>query len=334
MFTLRNLVSTLAFSLCVSSAFAADITGAGSSFVYPLIAKWAEQYKASGNVNYQSIGSSGGISQIKAKTVDFGASDKPLNPAELKAAGLVQFPVVIGGVVPVINLPGVANNQLKLTGTVLADIFMGKISKWNDPAIASLNPGVKLPSANITVVHRADGSGTTFIFTNYLAKVNPEWKAKLGAGDASVAWPVGMGGKGNEGVSAFVQKVKGSIGYVEYSYALQTKMNTAQLKNKAGAFVVPNATTFQAAAAGATWTKEDNFYEILTEQAAPTAWPITGAVFVLMQQKQSKPVQGKAVTSFFEWGFTKGDAVANQLNYVPLPDSVVKMVRESWAAIQ
>lgn len=323
---------TISAALTASHAFA-DVTGAGSSFVYPLMSKWSDMYKDTTKVNYQSIGSSGGISQIKAKTVTFGASDKPLKPEELKASGLVQFPVVIGGVVPVINMPGLKANQLKLTGPVLADIFMGKIKRWNDPAIMALNAGVKLPAAPITVVHRSDGSGTTFLFTNYLSKVSSEWKSKVG-NDASVAWPTGMGGKGNEGVAAFVQKVKGSIGYVEYSYAKQTNMPTAQLKNAAGSFVIPDDVTFKAAAAGAKWSPANSFYEILTEQSGAQAWPITGAVFVLMQQKAVKPTDSSAALKFFEYGLSKGDAAATALDYVPLPDAVVKMVRDSWSSIK
>lgn len=323
---------TISAALTASNAFA-DVTGAGSSFVYPLMSKWSDMYKDTTKVNYQSIGSSGGISQIKAKTVTFGASDKPLKPAELKASGLVQFPVVIGGVVPVINMPGLKTNQLKLTGPVLADIFMGKIKRWNDPAIMALNAGVKLPAAPITVVHRSDGSGTTFLFTNYLAKVSPAWKSKVG-NDASVAWPTGMGGKGNEGVAAFVQKVKGSIGYVEYSYAKQTKMPTAQLKNASGSFVSPDDLTFKAAAAGAKWSPANSFYEILTEQSGAQAWPITGAVFVLMQQNAVKPADSAAALKFFEYGLSKGDAAATALDYVPLPDAVVKMVKDSWSSIK
>jgi phosphate transport system substrate-binding protein len=282
-------------------------------------------------MNYQSIGSGGGIKQIKAKTVDFGASDKPLTPEELEKHGLTQFPTVMGGVVPVINVDGIKEGQIKLTGTVLADIFMGKIKKWNDPAIAGLNKGVALPAGEITVVHRSDGSGTTFLFTNYLTKVSPEWKDKVGS-EASVAWPVGTGGKGNEGVANFVKQIKGSIGYVEFAYAKQNKMNYAQLQNKDGVFVSPTEDNFKAAAANAQWDKAPGFYEILTDEPGKASWPITGATFILMHKSQASPAQAAEVLKFFEWAYTSGDNMALELDYIPMPDSVVKLIQGSWKA--
>jgi phosphate transport system substrate-binding protein len=316
------------------AAPAAEVTGAGASFPAPIYAKWADAYqKATGNkINYQSIGSGGGIKQITAKTVDFGASDMPLKPEALDKDGLVQFPTVIGGVVPVVNLVDVKPGQLKLTGAVLADIYLGKILKWNDKAIADLNPGVKLPDQDIGVVRRADGSGTTFIFSNYLSKVSPEWKQKVGEGTA-VQWPVGLGGKGNEGVSAFVQRLPGSIGYVEYAYAKQNKMTHAILKNAAGNFVVPDDTTFKAAAAQADWTKSA-FAEILTEQNGKDAWPITGATFILMHKVEDKPAQAAEALKFFQWSYKNGDKLADELDYVPLPDSLVKLINASWSQIK
>ena len=311
-------------------AHAAEITGAGASFPAPMYAKWAEAYqKATGNrVNYQSIGSSGGIRQIRAKTVDFGASDAPLTPEELEKDNLVQFPTVIGGVVPVVNIPGIKPGQLRLNGQVLGDIYLGKITKWNDKAIADLNPGVPLPNQDIGVVRRADGSGTTFIFTNYLAKVNAEWKQKIGEGTA-VQWPVGLGGKGNEGVAAFVQRLPGSIGYVEYAYAKQNKLAHAMMQNAAGAFVAPDDTTFKAAAAGADWTKS-GFYEILTNMPGKESWPITGATFILVHKSPDKPQQVAEVLKFFNWAFANGDKLALELDYVPMPDTVVKQIQSAW----
>jgi len=316
------------------TAHAAEVTGAGASFPAPIYAKWADAYqKATNNrINYQSIGSGGGIKQITAKTVDFGASDMPLKPDALEKDGLVQFPTVIGGVVPVVNLADVKPGQLKLTGAVLADIYLGKILKWNDKAIADLNPGVKLPEQDIGVVRRADGSGTTFIFSNYLSKVSAEWKQKVGEGTA-VQWPVGLGGKGNEGVSAFVQRLPGSIGYVEYAYAKQNKMTHAVMKNAAGNFVAPDDTTFKAAAANADWTKSA-FAEILTDQAGKDAWPITGATFILMHKVEDKPAQAAEALKFFEWSYKNGGKLAEELDYVPLPDSLVKLINASWSQIK
>jgi len=311
-------------------ALAADITGAGATFPAPVYAKWAEAYqKATNNrVNYQSIGSSGGIRQIRAKTVDFGASDAPLTPEELAKDGLVQFPTVIGGVVPVVNLPGIKPGQLRLNGQVLGDIYIGKITKWNDKAIADLNPGVQLPGNDVGAVRRADGSGTTFIFTNYLSKANAEWKQKVGEGQA-VQWPVGLGGKGNEGVAAFVQRLPGSIGYVEYAYAKQNKLSYALMQNAAGAFVTPDDSAFKAAAAGAEWTKS-GFYEILTNMPGKESWPITGATFILVYKAPEKPQQTAEVLKFFDWAYANGDKLAADLDYVPLPDTVVKQVQAAW----
>ncbi len=331
-------IKWLALSVVVASlsisAQAAEVTGAGASFPAPVYAKWADAYqKATGNrINYQSIGSGGGIKQITAKTVDFGASDMPLKPEALEKDGLVQFPTVIGGVVPVINLPGIKPGQLKLTGAVLADIYLGKIVKWNDKALVELNPGLKLPDQDIGVVRRADGSGTTFIFSNYLSKVSPEWKKKVGEGTA-VQWPVGMGGKGNEGVSAFVMRLAGAIGYVEYAYAKQNKMTYAVLKNAAGNFVAPDDLTFKAAAADADWSKS-SFAEILTEQSGKNAWPITGATFVLMHKVEDKPAQAAEALKFFEWAYKDGGKMAEDLDYVALPDSLIKLIHASWGQIK
>jgi phosphate transport system substrate-binding protein len=311
----------------------AQISGAGATFPAPLYAKWAEVQKAESGLalNYQAIGSGGGIKQIEARTVAFGASDKPLKPEELDANGLVQFPTVIGGVVPVVNLPGVAPGQLKLTGPLLADIFLGKVTRWSDPAIGALNAGVKLPNLPITVVHRSDGSGTTFLFTSYLAAVAPQW-AKVGASDA-VAWPAGQGGKGNDGVSGYVKQTAGAIGYVEYAYAKQNVMTHVDLQNTSGAYVAPTAETFAAAASGADWSKAPGFYLLLIDQPGPDAWPITGATFILMHKQQADPATAKAVLQFFDWAYAKGDAAANELAYVPLPADLKARVRESWKAI-
>lgn len=316
------------------SATAAEITGAGASFPAPIYAKWADGYqKATGNkVNYQSIGSGGGIKQINAKTVDFGASDMPLKADDLDKGGLMQFPTVIGGVVPVVNVPGVQPGQLVLTGPLLADIYLGKIAKWNDKAIADLNPKVTLPNIDIAVVRRADGSGTSFIFTNYLSKVSEEWKTKVGEGTA-VQWPTGMGGKGNEGVAAFLQRIPNSIGYVEYAYAKQNKLAHVMLKNAAGNVVGPDDLTFKAAAAGADWHKS-NFGEILTNQNGKDAWPITGATFILMHKVQDKPTQAAEALKYFEWSYKNGAKMAEELDYVALPDSLVKLIHASWANIK
>ena len=330
-FTLfRSAVVVAALAAAASLGHAQDVTGAGATFPAPIYAKWADAYnKATGvRINYQSVGSGAGIRQIKAKTVDFGATDMPLKDDELAKDGMVQFPTVIGGVVPVVNVKGITPGQLKLTGQVLGDIYLGKVAKWNDVAIAALNPGVALPDAPIAVVRRADGSGTTFIFTNYLSKLNAEWKDKAGEGTA-VNWPTGAGGKGNEGVSAFVQRLPNSIGYVEYSYAKQNKMSHVMMRNQAGNFVGPDEDTFKAAATGADWSK--SFYQILTEQAGKDAWPITGATYVLMYKSQDKPANAASALKFFDWAYASGDKMASDLEYVALPDSLKTLIRKQWA---
>ena len=315
------------------SAFADEATGAGASFPAPLYSKWAADFnKATGaKINYQSVGSGAGIKQIDAKTVDFGASDMPLSDDELKTKGLMQFPTVIGGVVPVINIQGIKPGELKLSGAVLGDIYLGKIAKWNDPAIKALNPSLNLPDAAIAPVRRADGSGTTFLFTNYLSKANPEWKAKVGDGTA-VNWPTGAGGKGNEGVAAFVNRLPNSIGYVEYAYVKQNKMNYAQMQNKDGAFVSPDDSAFKAAAAGADWSK--SFYQVLTDQSGKEAWPITGATFILMHKTQDKPAQATTTLKFFDWAYKNGDKTAGDLDYVPMPDKVKGVIATAWGDIK
>lgn len=322
-----------AFSLLAANSFAADITGAGATFPYPIYAKWAESYKAATSIglNYQSIGSGGGIKQIKAKTVDFGASDMPLKIEELEAEGLMQFPAVMGGVVPIVNLDGVVGGQMKMTGQVIADIYLGKITKWNAPEITALNPGVKLPAEDITVVHRSDGSGTTFLFVDYLSKVHPEFKAKIGVGTA-VKWVVGVGGKGNEGVAANVQRIKNSIGYVEFAYAKRNKMSHTQLKNRDGAFVQPDDENFKAAAAGADWAKTPGMAVVLTDQPGKASWPITGASFILMHKKQADAAKGKEVLKFFDWAYKNGGKMALDLEYVAMPVDVTKLVQEVWKA--
>jgi phosphate transport system substrate-binding protein len=312
---------------------AAQITGAGATFIYPLISKWSDDYnKATGaKVNYQSIGSGGGIAQIKAGTVDFGSSDKPLSTEELAQAGLGQFPSAIGGVAPVINVEGIEAGKLRLTGALLADIFAGKVTTWNDPAIAAANPVVTLPSTKINIVHRSDGSGTTFNFTNYLSKVSPEWKTKVGEG-TSVQWPGGVGGKGNEGVASYVKQIKGSIGYVELAYALQNKMAYASLQNAAGNWVQPSAESFQAAAAGADWANAKDFNLVITNAPGADAWPITATNFILMH-KQPKDAKRSADTrAFFKWAFENGQQQAQALDYVPLPPALVQQVESYWAA--
>ncbi|MBS0342979.1 MAG: phosphate ABC transporter substrate-binding protein PstS [Proteobacteria bacterium] len=314
-------------------AFAQDVTGAGASFPAPLYAKWAADYnKATGvKINYQSVGSGAGLKQIEAKTVDFGASDMPLKDDELKAKGLVQFPTVIGGVIPVVNIQGIKPGELKLSGAVLGDIYLGKITKWNDPAIKALNGSLALPDAAIAPVRRADGSGTSFLFTNYLSKVNAEWKSKVGEGTA-VNWPTGAGGKGNEGVAAFVNRLPNSIGYVEYAYVKQNKMVYAQMQNAAGHFVSPDDSAFKAAAAGAEWNK--TFYQVLTNQAGKDSWPITGATFILMQKSQEKPAQAASVLKFFDWAYKNGDKTADELDYVPMPASVKTAIGEEWVEVK
>ncbi|MBK6568234.1 phosphate ABC transporter substrate-binding protein PstS [Candidatus Aalborgicola defluviihabitans] len=324
------LLSTVVFT---GAASAQEITGAGATFPAPIYSKWAAEYhKSTGvKVNYQSIGSGGGIKQIDSKTVDFGASDMPQTDEVLKSKGQMQFPTVMGGVVPVINVKGIEPGQLKLTGQLLGDIYLGKVARWNDPAIKALNPGLNLPDAAIAQVRRADGSGTTFIFTNYLSKVNAEWKSKVGEGTA-VNWPVGAGGKGNEGVAAFVARLPNSMGYVEYSYVKQNKMNYALVQNATGNFVKPEDDSFKAAAAGADWAK--SFYQILTNQPGKDAWPISGATFILMHTKQDKPVNATEVLKFFSWAYQHGDKTAADLDYVPMPKPVIAAIEKAWGDIK
>ncbi|MFG6449580.1 phosphate ABC transporter substrate-binding protein PstS [Roseateles sp. BYS180W] len=318
-------------ALATSAAHAQDVTGAGASFPAPVYAKWADAYnKASGaRINYQSVGSGAGIRQIKAKTVDFGATDAPLTDEDLARDGLVQFPTVIGGVVPVVNIKGIAPGQIKISGQVLGDIYLGKIKKWNEPALTALNPGVPLPDAAIAVVRRADGSGTSFLFTNYLSKVNAEWKSSVGEGTA-VNWPTGAGGKGNEGVSAFVARLPNSIGYVEYAYAKQNRMSHVLLRNQAGQFLAPSDDAFKAAAANAKWN--ESFYQVLTEQPGKDSWPITGATFILMHKVQEKPASAATALKFFDWAYNSGDKMADELDYVALPASLKDLIRKQWAA--
>ncbi|ARP87554.1 phosphate ABC transporter substrate-binding protein PstS [Bordetella genomosp. 9] len=325
----------IALSAAVFAAHAADVTGAGASFPYPVYAKWASDYKAAtGNtVNYQSIGSGGGQQQIIAKTVDFGASDDPMKGEDLEKNGLLQFPAVVGGTVAVVNIDGIKAGELKLSGPVLADIFLGKIKKWNDDKIAALNAGLKLPSSDIIVVHRSDGSGTTFGWTNYLSKVSADWKSQVGEGKA-VKWPTGQGGKGNEGVAAYVGQLKNSIGYVEYAYAKQNKLAWTQLQNAAGKFVQPEQSAFAAAAANADWKSAPGMGVVLTNEPGDKSWPVTAATFILVHKTQDKPAQGKAVLSFFDWAFKNGQKSAEALDYVPLPDAVTKEIRDAWKDIK
>ncbi len=329
--SLLALASACAF--IATGVQAQEITGAGASFPAPLYAKWASDYnKQTGvKVNYQSIGSGGGIKQIDSKTVDFGATDMPLTDEVLKTKGQMQFPTVIGGVVPILNVAGIAPGQLKLTGPLLADIFLGKVSRWNDPAIKAINPGVNLPDTAIAQVRRADGSGTTFLFTNYLSKVSPDWKAKVGEGTA-VSWPVGAGGKGNEGVAAFVGRLPNSLGYVEYSYVKQNKLNYALVQNAAGNFVKPEDDTFKAAAAGADWAK--SFYQILTNQPGKDSWPLSGATFILMHTSQDKPANGTEALKFFNWAYANGEKSAADLDYVPMPPAAVAAIQKAWGEIK
>ena len=316
-----------------SNAHAADVTGAGASFIYPVMTQWSADYaKATGNkVNYQSIGSGGGIAQIKAGTVDFGSSDAPLKPADLEKAGLAQFPSVIGGVVPVINVPGVASGALKLDGELLADIVLGKVTQWNDPRIVALNAGVKLPDRKITVVHRSDGSGTTFNFVNYLSKVSPEWKTKVGEG-TSVRWPTGVGGKGNEGVAAYTRQIKGAIGYVELSYALVNKLGHTQLRNASGAYVQPTGESIAAAAASAEWSSVEDFSLVLTNAPGADAWPIAATNFMLMHRVPKDAARSKQAREFFDWVYDNGDDAATKLGYVPLPEELVAQIEAYWSA--
>jgi phosphate transport system substrate-binding protein len=318
----------------VGAAQAADISGAGATFPAPVYAKWAETYRAqTGNrLNYQAIGSGGGVRQITAGTVDFGATDKPLKPDDLASGGFSMFPTVIGGVVPVVNIPGVRSGQLKLTGALTADIFRGVVKKWNDPLIARYNPGLALPNLPITVVHRSDGSGTTFLFTSYLAMKAPRWASEVGAND-SVKWPTGLGGKGNDGVAAYVRQTPGAIGYVEYAFAKQNNLTTALLQNKSGKYVAPAAANFSAAAANANWKAAPGFYLLLLDQPGADAWPITGATFILVKNRQEDAARGREVLAFFDWAYKNGDAAAGQLDYLPMPAAVKEMVRRSWARV-
>jgi len=333
--TMTKVLGFAAAALVSTAALATDITGAGATFPYPIYAKWAAAYhKATGiGLNYQSIGSGGGIKQINAKTVDFGASDMPLTPEVLAKSGLMQFPTVIGGAIPTVNLKGIKPGELKLSGSLLGDIYLGKVTKWNDPAIAALNPGVKLPDQAISVVHRSDGSGTSFIWSNYLSKVSPEWKEKVGVG-TSLNWPTGVGGKGNEGVASYVQRIDGSIGYVEYAYVLQNHMAYVKMKNREGNFVAPSAKSFMAAAAGADWSAAPGMYLILTNAPGARAWPIAGATFILMHKVQEKPANAKQVLDFFKWAYAHGDKMAESLDYVPMPDNVVSLIESSWKSIK
>jgi len=328
-----KLIIALCSLLFLTPVMADDIilTGAGATFPYPLYAKWAAAYQAKTGVrlNYQAMGSGAGIKQVQAKTVDFGATDKPLSADELKTNDLVQFPTVVGAIVPVVNLSGISHGQLRLSGTLLADIYTGKIKKWNDAAITALNPQLTLPDRFITVVHRSDSSGTTFLFTTYLAQVSDDWKKQVGS-DAAVAWPTGIGGKGNEGVASYVQRIEGAIGYVESAYADQNQLAYVQLQNKSGYFITPTPSTFKAAAANADWKRTPGFADILTNQPGKDSWPITGATFILLQAKQTKPEQAKIVLQFFAWAYREGQKMAYDLGYIPLPDNVVHLVEESW----
>jgi phosphate transport system substrate-binding protein len=332
---LRNFVIAFGVAAATAGVAQADtITGAGATFPAPVYTAWAQAYKAAGGdqLNYQAIGSGGGIRNIKAKTVDFGASDKPLMAGELDQAGLIQFPTVIGGVVPIVNLPGIKSGEIKLSGALLGDIFLGSIKTWNDPRIAKANPGVKLPAMPITVVHRSDGSGTSFIFTSFLTQTSPAWASKVGANDA-VNWPVGLGGKGNDGVDAFVKQTVGSIGYVEYAYAKKGGVSYTLVQNKAGQYPAPEAPAFAAAAAGAPWGKIPGNYVLLVNQPGPKSWPISGATFILMHKNQADATKAANVLKFYDWGYKSGDAIASKLDYVPLPAAVKAGIRKQWAQI-
>lgn len=334
---MKRILTTLAAAASLGLAAAApvsaaaNITGAGATFPYPIYAKWADAYRKQTGVgmNYQSIGSGGGIKQITAKTVDFGASDMPMKAEDLQKHGLMQFPAVMGGVVPVYNLKGIASGSVKFTGEVLADIYLGKIRHWNDPALQALNPEVKLPAEPIIVVHRSDGSGTTFLFAHYLSQVSKEWTDKVGVG-TSVRFPAGQGGKGNEGVANYVRQLPGAIGYVEYAYAKQNKLSVGQLRNRNGTFVAPTDETFKAAAAGAEWAKTPGMAVLLTNQPGAQSWPITGASFILMHTTQAKPDSAREVLKFFDWALKNGQQMADELDYVPMPDTVVRLIQAEW----
>lgn len=331
--TQRVAIAGLAALIGATSAQAADITGAGATFIQPILTKWSATYaeKTDNRINYQAIGSGGGIAQIKAATVDFGSSDKPLDPKELAEAGLGQFPSVIGGVVPVVNIDGIKPGELRFTGPLLADIYLGKVTKWNDPAIVQINPGVTLPNLGIQVVSRSDGSGTTFNYTNYLSKVSPEWKEKIGEGTA-VQWPVGVGGKGNAGVAAYVQQINGAIGYVELAYALQNKMSYAAMQNSAGKFVQPNLASFAAAAAGADWKNAKDFQLVITNAPGEESWPITATNFILIHKQPKDAARMKGVLDFFAWAYADGAKQAEELDFVPLPAELIEQIRAYWQA--
>ncbi|WP_434625210.1 phosphate ABC transporter substrate-binding protein PstS [Azospirillum sp. B2RO_4] len=316
----------------LSVASAADISGAGATFPYPIYAKWADAYKkdTGTGLNYQSIGSGGGIKQIKAKTVTFGASDMPLKPEDLEQAGLIQFPMIMGGVVPVVNLKGIKSGEVKLSGTVLANIYMGEITKWNDPQIKALNPNVNLPNTAIAPVYRSDGSGTNFLFTDYLSKTSPKFKTQIGA-NTSVQWPAGIGAKGNEGVANMVKQTDGSVGYVEYAYAKQNNITYLDLQNKDGKTVTPKIEAFQAAAANADWANSKGYYVLLTDEPGAESWPITGASFILMYKNPQDASASAEALKFFDWAYKNGDKMATELDYVPMPDSVVSLVQKTWA---
>jgi phosphate transport system substrate-binding protein len=327
----KSVLGALAAVGLVSAATAADISGAGSTFVFPVLSKWSADYRAATgtNVNYQSVGSGGGIALIRGGTVDFGATDAPLKPDELRKLGLGQFPLVIGGIVPVVHIDGVSPGELKFTGPLLADIFLGKVKTWTDPAIVKLDPGIKLPDAAIAVIHRLDGSGTTFNWVNYLSKVSPEWRDKVGEGN-TVDWPAGIGAQGNEGVAALVAQSANSIGYVEYAYVLQSKSAYALVQNKAGKFVKPDAASFQAAAASADWAKARDFHLVMTDAPGDQAYPIAASVFVIMYKNPKDPAGSKRAFDFFRWALETGQAQANSLDYVPLPPMLVEQIETYW----
>jgi len=327
---IKLLIAAIAL-FATTSAFGADISGAGATFPYPVYAKWSAVYnEQTGNrINYQSIGSGGGIRQIQQRTVTFGASEMPLSLEQLSRYGLIQFPTVIGGDVPVVNIDGITIGQLTLNGPTIAKIFLGEIKRWNDPAIQQLNPTVRLPSQSIVVVHRSDGSGTTFIWTDYLSKVSADWKARVGASTA-VEWPVGIGAKGNEGVANNVAQTKGAIGYVEYAYAKQARLTFAKMINKAGKVVAPEAAAFQAAAANADWLGTPGFGVILTNQSGENTWPITGATFILIHKQPSDPAASAEALKFFAWAYINGSRMAEELDYVPMPPNVVDAVKKIW----
>jgi phosphate transport system substrate-binding protein len=330
----KRSLATLALAASLTTAAqAADITGAGATFVFPVMSKWSADYnKETGHrINYQSIGSGGGIAQMKANTVDFGSTDAPLKPGDLAASNMVQFPLVMGGIVPVVNIPGVKAGELKFTGPLLADIYLGKITKWNDPAIAAVNPGKALPDQAIRVVHRSDGSGTTFNFVNYLSKVSPEWQTKVGEG-TSVRWPVGVGGKGNEGVTAYVKQLKGAIGYIELSYALTNNVAYGQLQNAAGNFITPSNASIQAAAASAEWATSKDFYLVVTNAPGEQAWPITATNFALLSKKPKNVENNRQAREFFAWAYENGAQQATDLGYVPLPAPLVEQIKAYWAS--